>query len=133
MLANGRALRSRLLTKVGWVSTAAGVSATADCGPFPRVAKRGERPAVPRSAALRARPPSVGNAWRRQKPRYRLVPGAVSQLLSVTEATSAMVSLIAAAATLASRCDTDPVPGIGRIEGDRASNQASTICRVVAS
>jgi hypothetical protein len=31
-----------------------------------------------------------------------------------------MVSLIAGAATLASRCDTDPVPGIGRIEGDRA-------------
>lgn len=53
--------------------------------------------------------------------------------LSVTEATSALVSLIAAAATLSSKCDTDPVPGIGRIEGDRARSQASTICRGVAS
>lgn len=42
-------------------------------------------------------------------------------------------SLIAAAATLSSRCDTDPVPGIGRIDGDRASSQASTICRGVTS
>jgi hypothetical protein len=72
--------------------------------------------------------------WERLESAEAPIPtGAVSQPLSVTEATSAMVSLIAAAATLASRCDTDPVPGIGRIEGDRASNQASTICRVVAS
>src|SRR5215213_7288279 len=53
----------------------------------------------------------------------------IQPMLSVREATSAGVRLIAAAATLFSRCDTDPVPGIGRIEGDRASSQASTICR----
>jgi hypothetical protein len=53
----------------------------------------------------------------------------IQPMLSVREATSAEVRLIAAAATLSSRCDTDPVPGIGRIEGDRACSQASTICR----
>ena len=53
--------------------------------------------------------------------------------LSVTEATSLAVSLSPAASRLCSRCDTDPVPGIGRIDGDRASSHASTICRGVAS
>jgi GT2 family glycosyltransferase len=43
-----------------------------------------------------------------------------------TAATSAGVSSIATAATLSPRWDTDPVPGIGRIDGDRASSQAST-------
>ncbi len=52
--------------------------------------------------------------------------------LSVTETTSAGVSLIPAAATFSSKWITDPVPGIGRIAGDRASSQASTICRGVA-
>ena len=50
----------------------------------------------------------------------------------VSEATSAVVSLIPAAAMLSLRCTTDPVPGVGRIDGDLASSQASTICRGVA-
>jgi hypothetical protein len=54
-------------------------------------------------------------------------------VLSVTESTSLVVSLSPAEATLCSRCDTEPVPGISRIDGDRARSQASTICRGVAS
>jgi hypothetical protein len=37
------------------------------------------------------------------------------------------------AATLASACPGDPVPGIGSTCGDLASSQASTICRGLAS
>ena len=61
------------------------------------------------------------------------MPKCLSRRYPSRRATSALVSLIAAAATLSSKCDTDPVPGIGRIEGDRARSQASTICRGVAS
>lgn len=43
----------------------------------------------------------------------------------VGEMTSAGASLIAAAATLSSRCSTDPVPGIGKIDGNRASNSGN--------
>src|SRR5690242_4267857 len=47
--------------------------------------------------------------------------------------TSAAERVIEAAAMFSSRCDTEPVPGIGRIDGDRASIHASTICLGVAS
>jgi hypothetical protein len=70
-----------------------------------------------------------GGSDRAERVRCVRVADPIQPMLSVSEATSAGVRLIAAAATLSSRCDTDPVPGIGRIEGDRASSQASTICR----
>ena len=41
--------------------------------------------------------------------------------------TSCAVSLIDAAAMLSSRCPTEPVPGIGSTDGERASSQARTI------
>src|SRR6266487_2281857 len=50
----------------------------------------------------------------------------------VIAATSSGSSLIDAAATLAWTCSGDPVPGIGRICRDLASNQARTICRGLA-
>ena len=70
-----------------------------------------------------------GGSNRAERVRCIRVADPIQPMLSVREATSAGVRLIAAAATLSSRCDTEPVPGIGRIEGDRASSQASTICR----
>src|SRR5262249_31698120 len=58
------------------------------------------------------------------------VPG--SQPARVMAATSSGLSSIAAAATLASACSGDPVPGIGSIWGDLASSQVRTICRGLA-
>jgi len=45
---------------------------------------------------------------------------------AVSSLTSSRDSSTEAAATLSSRCGTDPVPGMGRIDGERASSQAST-------
>jgi hypothetical protein len=44
---------------------------------------------------------------------------------------SSRLSSMAAAATFCSACPGEPVPGIGRIAGEMASSQASTICRSV--
>jgi len=52
---------------------------------------------------------------------------ALAHLIWDSAATSAGVSLMAAAPVFSSTCATEPVPGIGSIAGDRASSQASTI------